>query len=99
MGLVQVVSAVHLALKARLLPDGVVRAELRGDHSRHWGGKVREDKWLEYRPTRVRVGWGDRERDRKERKADSETPVDPKWRQNAGKAKEGENIRVPTPLQ
>lgn len=87
MGLVQVMSAVNLALKARLLPDGVIRAELRGDHPHHWGGTVREDKRLEYRPTRVRVGRVDRERNRKERKTDSETPISPKWRQNAGKEK------------
>ncbi len=89
MGLVQVVSAVNLALKARLLPDRVIWAKLWGDHPQHWGGTVREDKRLEYRPTRVRVGWVDRERNRKERNTDSETPINPKWRQNAGKEKLG----------
>lgn len=53
MSLVQVVSAVHFVLKARLLLDGVFRAELRGDHPQHWSGTVREDKRLEYRPVGV----------------------------------------------
>lgn len=73
MGLVQVMSAVHLALKARLLPDRVVRAELWGDHPHHRGERVREDKRLEYRPSRVRVRWMDRQRNRKERSKESET--------------------------
>lgn len=34
-GLVQVMSAVHLAPKAGLLPGGVARAKLRGDHPGH----------------------------------------------------------------
>lgn len=77
-GFVQVMSAVHLALKARLLPDGVVGAELRGDHPQHRGGTVREDKRLEYGPTRVRAKWMDRKSDRKERKNESESPITPK---------------------
>lgn len=80
-------SAVHLALKARLLPDRVVRAELWGDHPRHRGGRIRKDKRLEYRPTRVRVRWIDRQRNRKERSKESETPIVSKWRQHAGQAK------------
>lgn len=60
MGLVQVMSAVHLALKARLLPDRVVWAKLWGDHPQHSSGTLREDKRLEYRPTRVQVGWDGR---------------------------------------
>lgn len=56
-GSVQVMTAVHLALKARLLPDWVVQAELWGDHGRHWGVRIREDKRLEYRPGRTQVGW------------------------------------------
>lgn len=66
-GLVQVMSAVHLALKARLLPDGVFWAKLWRDHPRYWGGTVREDKRLEYRPTRVQdgVGWQGEEQERK----------------------------------
>lgn len=63
MGLVEVMSAVHLALKARLLPRRVVRAKLWGDHPQHWGGTIREDKRLEYRPSRV-IGL-DRERKRR----------------------------------
>lgn len=59
-GSVQVVTAVHLALKARLLPDRVVLAELWGDHGRHWGVRIREDKRLEYRPGRTQVGWADK---------------------------------------
>lgn len=51
-GLVQLVSAVHPVLKARLLPDGVVRAELRRDHPQHRGARFREDERLEYRPGR-----------------------------------------------
>lgn len=70
-GFVQVMSAVHLALKARLLPDGVVGAELRGDHPQHRGGTVREDKRLEYRPTRVQA----KRMDRKEGNNESETPI------------------------
>lgn len=66
-------SAVHLALKARLLPDRVVGAELWGDHPQHRGGTIREDKRLEYRPTRVK--WIDRKRDRKERNNKSETAI------------------------
>lgn len=69
MSLVQVMSAVHLALKARLLPDRVIWAELRGDHPQHWSGTVREDKRLEYRPTRVQVGWVNRDWSRKKRNA------------------------------
>lgn len=72
MGLVEVVSAVHLALKARLLPRRVVRAKLWGDHPQHWGGTVREDKRLEYRPSRV-VGL-DRERKRKEKEETQNFP-------------------------
>lgn len=72
MGLVEVVSAVHLALKARLLPRRVVWAKLWGDHPRHWGGTVREDKRLEYRPSRV-VGL-DRERKRKEKEETQKFP-------------------------
>lgn len=70
-GFVQVMSAVHLALKARLLPDGVVWAELRGDHPQHRGGTAREDKRLEYGPARVQVKW----MDRKERNNESESPI------------------------
>lgn len=51
-GLVQLMSAVHLALKAWLLPDRVLWAKLWGDHPQHWGASVREDKRLEYRPGR-----------------------------------------------
>lgn len=54
-GLVQVVSAVHLVLKARLFPDRVVRAVLRRDHPGDRDGAVREDKRLEYGP--AGVGW------------------------------------------
>ncbi len=69
-GFVQVMSAVHLALKARLFLDRVVRAELWRDHPQHWGETVREDKRLEYRPTRVRVGCKNGEKNRKEREED-----------------------------
>lgn len=72
MGLVEVMSAVHLALKARLLLHRVIRAKLWGDHPRHWGGTVREDKRLEYRPSRV-VGL-DRERKRKEKEETQKFP-------------------------
>lgn len=50
--LVQLMSAVHLALKTWLLPDRVLWAKLWGDHPQHWGARVREDKRLEYRPGR-----------------------------------------------
>lgn len=50
--LVQLMSAVHLALKSWLLPDRVLWAKLWGDHPQHWGARVREDKRLEYRPGR-----------------------------------------------
>lgn len=62
MGLVQVVPAVHLALEARLLPDRVVWAVLWGDHPRHWGHRLREDKRLENRSGRTEdspVGGGE----------------------------------------
>lgn len=52
-GLVQLMSAVHLALKARLLPDGVIWAKLWRDHPQHWGTRFREDERLEYRPSRT----------------------------------------------
>lgn len=51
-GLVQLMSAVHPVLKARLLPDGVVCAKLWRDHPQHWGAWFREDERLEYRPSR-----------------------------------------------
>lgn len=59
-GSVQVMSAVHLALEARLLPDRVVWAEPWGDHRRHWGVRLREDKRLENRPGGEQVGRADR---------------------------------------
>lgn len=55
MGLVEIVSAIHPALKARLLPDGVAWSELRRDHPQDRGQTVREYKRLEYRPEEV---WG-----------------------------------------
>lgn len=60
MGPVQLMSAVHLALKARLLPDGVIWAKLWRDHAQHWGARFREDERLEYRPGRTQ----DRETER-----------------------------------
>lgn len=74
-GSVQVMSAVHLALKARLLPDRVVWAELWGDHCRHWGVRIREDKRLEYRPSRAQVGWVDKTEEQKKKRKKSETPI------------------------
>lgn len=68
-GLVQVVSAVHAAPETRLLPDGVVRAELWGDHPQHSGGTIREDKRLENGPAKGAGSTGGR--DRKERMMDS----------------------------
>lgn len=65
---VQVMAAVHLALKARLLPDWVVLAELWRDHGRHWGVKIREDKRLEYRPGETQVGWADKVEEQKKKK-------------------------------
>lgn len=56
-GSVKIMSAVHLALKARLLPDWVVLAKLWGDHGRHWGVSIREHERLENRPGRTQVGW------------------------------------------
>lgn len=93
-GLVQVVSAVHLALKAGLLPDRVLWTKLWGDHPQHWGGTVREDKRLENRPARVQAGWVDRDRSRKERNQDSETPINPEWRQSTGAQKERNTVRL-----
>ena len=59
-GLVQLMSTVHLALKARLLPDGIIRTKPGRDHPQHRGTRFREDERLIYRPSRAQ------ERDKKE---------------------------------
>lgn len=72
-GLVQLMSAVHLALKARLLPDGVIWAKLWRDHPQHRGTRFREDERLEYRPSRTQ------ERDKNK---SSSTPCMQTWGRN-----------------
>lgn len=52
-GPVQLMSAVHLALEAWLLPDGVIWPKLWRDHPEHWGKRFREDEGLENRPSRT----------------------------------------------